>query len=402
MNKLWLVIQREYLYNLLRKSFIFTAFVLPLLIMGGMYLVIMLAEDSASEDKLDEYNRIGYVDEVGFLESVTSPDFDRFIPYESEEAARAAFEKGDLDAYIVVPEDYLQTGRVSYFARKGIPFVMQDEIDDFLRLGVSSLAPPDVPVERLRNPANTKMHILGEDEPMNEEALVGRFILPIIFAVLFIFTVLTTSQFLMSGVVEEKENRVMEILITSIRPGQLLVGKVIGLGALALTQVIVWLAAGIIIAIVTDRLDFIREMNFKPLEVVLMVAYFLLSFLLFAGIMVGVGASVTAEQEARQFASIFILIMISPSWFIAAFIKSPGGAVATFFSLFPFTSPVTNLFLIGLGEASTEQVIGSLVILVVSIGVVLWASVKIFHAGMLMYGQRLGLKQLRRVLLGGR
>lgn len=402
MNKLWLVIQREYLYNLLRKSFIFTAFVLPLLIMGGMYLVIMLAEDSASEDKLDEYNRIGYVDEVGFLESVTNPDFDRFIPYESEEAARAAFEKGDLDAYIVVPEDYLQTGRVSYFAKKGIPFVMQDEIDDFLRLGVSSLAPPDVPVERLRNPANTKMHILGEDEPMNEEALVGRFILPIIFAVLFIFTVLTTSQFLMSGVVEEKENRVMEILITSIRPGQLLVGKVIGLGALALTQVIVWLAAGIIIAIVTDRLDFIREMNFKPLEVVLMVAYFLLSFLLFAGIMVGVGASVTAEQEARQFASIFILIMISPSWFIAAFIKSPGGAVATFFSLFPFTSPVTNLFLIGLGEASTEQVIGSLVILVVSIGVVLWASVKIFHAGMLMYGQRLGLKQLRRVLLGGR
>lgn len=402
MNKLWLVIQREYLYNLLRKSFIFTAFVLPLLIMGGMYLVIMLAEDSASEDKLDEYNRIGYVDEVGFLESVTNPDFDRFIPYESEEAARAAFEKGDLDAYIVVPEDYLQTGRVSYFARKGIPFVMQDEIDDFLRLGVSSLAPPDVPVERLRNPANTKMHILGEDEPMNEEALVGRFILPIIFAVLFIFTVLTTSQFLMSGVVEEKENRVMEILITSIRPGQLLVGKVIGLGALALTQVIVWLAAGIIIAIVTDRLDFIREMNFKPLEVVLMVAYFLLSFLLFAGIMVGVGASVTAEQEARQFASIFILIMISPSWFIAAFIKSPGGAVATFFSLFPFTSPVTNLFLIGLGEASTEQVIASLVILVVSIGVVLWASVKIFHAGMLMYGQRLGLKQLRRVLLGGR
>lgn len=402
MNKLWLVIQREYLYNLLRKSFIFTAFVLPLLIMGGMYLVIMLAEDSASEDKLDEYNRIGYVDEVGFLESVTSPDFDRFIPYESEEAARAAFEKGDLDAYIVVPEDYLQTGRVSYFAKKGIPFVMQDEIDDFLRLGVSSLAPPDVPVERLRNPANTKMHILGEDEPMNEEALVGRFILPIIFAVLFIFTVLTTSQFLMSGVVEEKENRVMEILITSIRPGQLLVGKVIGLGALALTQVIVWLAAGIIIAIVTDRLDFIREMNFKPLEVVLMVAYFLLSFLLFAGIMVGVGASVTAEQEARQFASIFILIMISPSWFIAAFINSPGGAVATFFSLFPFTSPVTNLFLIGLGEASTEQVIASLVILVVSIGVVLWASVKIFHAGMLMYGQRLGLKQLRRVLLGGR
>lgn len=402
MNKLWLVIQREYLYNLLRKSFIFTAFVLPLLIMSGMYLVIMLAEDSASEDKLDEYNRIGYVDEVGFLESVTNPDFDRFIPYESEEAARAAFEKGDLDAYIVVPEDYLQTGRVSYFAKKGIPFVMQDEIDDFLRLGVSSLAPPDVPVERLRNPANTKMHILGEDEPMTEEALVGRFILPIIFAVLFIFTVLTTSQFLMSGVVEEKENRVMEILITSIRPGQLLVGKVIGLGALALTQVIVWLATGIIIAIVTDRLDFIREMNFKPLEVVLMVAYFLLSFLLFAGIMVGVGASVTAEQEARQFASIFILIMISPSWFIAAFINSPGGAVATFFSLFPFTSPVTNLFLIGLGEASTEQVIASLVILVVSIGVVLWASVKIFHAGMLMYGQRLGLKQLRRVLLGGR
>ncbi len=230
MSKLWLVIQREYLYNLLRKSFIFTAFVLPLLIMGGMYLTIQLTEDSISSENLKDYDRVGYVDNVGFLANSDDPAYARFIPYDSEDSARAAFEDGSLNAYFIVPEDYLQTGEISYFDKKGIPFALQSEIEDFLRLGVATLAPQDVPVERLQSPADTQVRIFGEDEPVDEEALIGRFILPIIFAVLFIFTVLTTSQFLMSGVVEEKENRIMEILITSIRPGQLLVGKVIGLG----------------------------------------------------------------------------------------------------------------------------------------------------------------------------
>lgn len=401
MNKLWLVVQREYLYNLLRKSFIFTAFVLPLLIMGGMYLTIQLTEDSFSNENLKDYSQVGYVDHANLLETVDDPAYTRFIAYESEEAVRVAFEDESLNAYFIVPEDYLQTGEISYFDKKGIPFALQEEIEDFLRLGVAALAPPDIPVERLQNPATTQVHIFDENEPINEDAMIGRFILPIVFAIVFIFTVITTSQFLMSGVVEEKENRIMEILITSIRPDQLLIGKVIGLGALALTQVVVWLGAGLLIAAATDQLDFIQDMNFKPLEVGLMLAYFLLSFLLFAGIMVGVGASVTAEQEARQFASVFVLLVVSPTWFIAAFINSPEGAIATFFSLFPFTAPVTNLFLIGLGEVRDWQIIASLVILLISIGVVLWASVKIFHAGMLMYGQRLGLKQLRRAVFGG-
>lgn len=402
MNKLWLVTKREYTYNLMRKSFIFTAFVMPVLIMGGMYVVIWFASRSASESSLEDYEAVGYVDEVGFLDNVTDSTYDRFIPYENENAVRAAFDSGELESYFVVKADYLQTGEVTYYGEKGASLALADEIDDFLVEGVTTLTSTDVPVERLRQPVNSQVYILGEEESLDEDALIGRFVLPIIFAILFIFTVLTTSQFLMSGVVEEKENRIMEILVTSVRPRELLIGKVLGLGALALTQMVFWFAASIILAAVTGRLEFLSELNFKPTEILLMVTYFVLSFLLFAGIMVGIGASVTAEQESRQAATIFVLMSISPTWFIGLFIDNPTNAVATFFSLFPFTAPITNLFLIATGDAREWQIALSLTILVVSIVATMWIAVRLFHAGMLMYGQRLGLRQVRRAVLGGR
>ncbi len=399
MNKLWLVTRREYTYNLMRKSFLFAAFVMPVFIMGGMYLVILFASRSASDDTLKDYERVGYVDPLGFLVEVT--EYRRFIPFESEASARRAFDTDAVDAYFVLDENYFQTGKITYYANKGLPFPLQNEINDFLVTGVASLAPPDVPLERLRDPVNSKVYVLGEEEALDDETVIGRIGLPIVFSIMFIFTVLTTSQFLMSGVVEEKENRIMEMLITSIRPHELLMGKVLGLGALALTQVFFWLAASLTLAAVTGRLDFISQLDFTLSELALVIVYFMLSFLLFAGIMVGIGASVTAEQESRQIASIFVLLAISPMWAIAVFLENPQGTIATAFSLFPLTSPITNLFLVAAGEARPWQIALSLLILGVSIVAVMGMAVRVFHLGMLMYGQRLSFKQIRRAVLGG-
>lgn len=398
--KMWLVAKHEYIYNFKRRSFLFTAFVLPILMGVGFYLVGRLAADS--ETNLDDFSRIGYVDHAGILSDTDDfdDDFKRFMPFASEEDAKTAYDADDIDGYFIISTDYLDLGQIQFLADKGLPEALRDDFGDFLISAMVRDLPDTLNINRLKNVSNVQIQLVGEDEPSDEEALIGRFILPLIFALVMLMSVLTTSQFLMSSVVEEKENRIMEILMISIRPVQLIIGKFLGLGALALTQVAFWALTAVFIANATGQLDVLADVRLKPLEIVVMALYFLLTFGLYAGIMIAIGSAVSAEQESRQVAAIFTLIFVSPSWAIGAFFEAPTGPVTTAFGLFPMTSGLSNLVLIGLGETRAWQIMLSLGLLFAATLLTLLAAAKIFRAGALMYGQRLSLRQLRRALVG--
>lgn len=397
LSKVWLIIRREYLYNLMRRSFLFTAFVLPLIIVGSMYLGFTVA--SPDEDDLDEYERFGYVDQSGVLADVpTEVDFERYQPFTDEAAARAAFDTRDIQGYFVVPADYLDSGRIVVYSEKSIPINLREEIDDFMLAGVAQAIPADLPLERLKSPLEKKIHILGEEGELDEEAAIARVLLPIVFTMLLVITVLTSSQFLMSGVVEEKENRISEVLLTSARPLELMVGKVVGLGGLALTQMLFTVLMGLTFGLATGRLDILGEMNFQLTDVLVALVYFLLSFTLFASLMLGIGATVSAEQESRQIAAVFVIIAILPVYAIGAFFTNPTGPLPTGLSLFPLTAPVSVLLLITMGELRDWQLALSLLITLLSIAVVIWAASRLFQRGILMYDQRLSLRQIAGIL----
>ncbi len=165
---------------------------------------------------------------------------------------------------------------------------------------------------------------LGSDQVYDESVLFSALLLPLVFGMLLFLSITTTSQFLMSGVVEEKENRMMELLMTSSRPSEMLWGKIIGLGALGLTQMIIWGVLGFAFATLQGTANLsntLANLQVTPGLLLLMLAYFLLGYLLFGAIMAGLGASVNAEAESRQLAGIFGFVTIVPFVLFISFLN---------------------------------------------------------------------------------
>ncbi|MBN1967140.1 MAG: ABC transporter permease, partial [Anaerolineae bacterium] len=244
-HKVWLVLRREYLFNFKRPSFLFTAFGVPLISVVAMVLIFQFTANR--ETNLDKFQRVGYVDRAGVVTArannpdnyqpvrdpalaapaESAPDAERVTYFDAlETAAHQQLLDGDLDAYFVIPEHYILSGQVGLYSQKNVPQALLDGVEDFLRDQIGNLAPAGLPVgmERLVNPATITMRDVDSGDELTETAMVGRFLLPFLFVFVYFMAANTTAQFLMSGVVDEKENRLMEILATSLRPIELLWG----------------------------------------------------------------------------------------------------------------------------------------------------------------------------------
>ncbi len=396
-SKIWLVMRREFNYNLGRRSYLFTAFGVPLFMMLIFFISFQLTEDSQD---LSDLGTLGLVDEAGLtanLDNLTTDDV-TFQRYESADAAREA----DLSGYLVIPAEYMTSGTVRYISEDTMPETLRGEISTLLRRAVAEQSGSEAPVARLADPADVDMRLLGEDDTLDIEQGILRFMVPIIFGFLIVFNIMIAAQFLMTGVSEEKENRILEILVTSLRPTELIAGKILGLGGLALLQVVFWVGAGLVMGVASGRADVLADISLDGQLIGVGIGYFIFSFALYASIMVGIGAATNAEQESRQIASIFVLMGLLPPLYGLVFIlESPQGVYATVLALFPLTAAMTNLILIGMGESQTWLLLASFAALIISTIGVIWLSGVVFRVGMLMYGQRLGLKQVRQALRDG-
>jgi ABC-2 type transport system permease protein len=425
-HKIWLVLRREYVFNFRRPSFLFTAFGVPALSLAAMFLIFHFMANK--ETNLDNYRRIGYIDQAGVVTApVTDPKADYYgyqpvvnpdqpQPPANDQAALAAYYAdlqayatqqvldNKLDAFFVIGADYVLTGQVGLYSDRTLPKALTDNVESFLQYEIAAHAPNDlaVPAARLGQD-NYTLRDLSSNKEISETALVGRILLPFIFVMIYFMATSTTAQFLMSGVVEEKEDRLMEILATSLRPLELLWGKLLGLGALALTQVGLWTLAGVaILAINQDARDFVSGATFRAGDLLLLAALFVINFLVFSASMLGLGASVTAEAESRQLAGIFTFLGVLPIMFLATFLANPNGPLPIFFMFFPLTAAVGLILRMGMTSLPTWQIALSIAIQVISVIVVMWLAAKMFRLGMLMYGKRLTPRQVWQALREGR
>ncbi len=413
-QKILLVVRREYLFNFKRPSFLFTAFGVPLISFAAMFLITRFTIDR--ESKLNDWQRIAYIDQAGIVdETLILPDDCEcdYMPLTVSEstdytaqftAATQQVNDDTLDAFFVVTETYAVTGQIELYAEKNVPQMLYNNIDTFMWHQVSASAPDTlaVPVNRLGNNEYT-IRDLDSGDALSEAALAGRIMLPLIFVFLYFMATTTTAQFLMSGVVEEKENRLMEILATSLKPLELLWGKLLGLGSLALTQVVAWALAGVVTAIFNDTArEFISGASFKASDLLLIVALFVINFLLFSAAMLGIGAAVTAETESSQIAGFFTFINVIPIMLLVTFLNDPNGPIPLFFTFFPLSAATGLILRIGLTAVPVWQVILSVTIQVVSVIIVMWLAAKVFRLGMLMYGKPLTPRALWQALREGR
>lgn len=396
MNRYWLVARHELTTQLRRRSFLFFAFVFPVLIIGSSFGLTYLMADR--EQKTGTLGPIGYVDQVGLL----APSLERppeFRSYPDPAAAAAALAAGEIGAYFVLPPDYLTTGRVDAYTYQSIPGGIKGQFRDFVRANLLADRDPLI-AERLRAPVNLTMSTLDTSRTLSEESAFGLIMTPVIFALVFSMSIAMTSSFLMENVAEEKESRMVELMLTSITPLQMLWGKILGLGVLGLIQVTVWALAGGVVFLVSQT-DMLPPIELPLSLLVLAVPYLALGYLLYGSMLAGIGASSSSIQEAQTISSVFTILAMSPIFAFISFLQNANAALPVALSLIPFTSPMAMLMRITLGSVPAWQIALSLALLAAGAALVIWLAAWVFRVGLLMTGQRLGPKTLFQLIRRG-
>ena len=400
MNKLWLIIKHEYLYNLKRPAFLFAALGTPLFMVALIALSIFIQLSTTTQ--VSELQGVGYVDNADVLSAgVTLEDYpDLFIAFETDDDARLALDNVEIDLYFVIAEDYFQSGDIQLLSYNGAPDDIYEVLNEFIRanlvvgeaLGVSST----VAIEGI----DMTVYLQQSDRELTEEALPGLIVFPLIFAVIFVIATQVTSGFLMSGLVDERTNRIMELLVTSVTPGQLLAGKILGLFLLGLTQLVIWIIMILLVITFGQDIPFLSGITLPFDLVIYSLIYFVLGYLAVASFMAGLGAISDSEQESRQYAFIISFPLFVPYFFLVVFLTEPDGTVATALSIIPLTSPMSMIMRLGITSVPLWQLALSIGLLFMTSVLFIWGGIRIFHWGMLLYGKSFNLREIWAVLRG--
>jgi len=407
MRQTFLVAGQELWVNIRRPGFIIMTLLIPALGLAALLLASLFGGEVGDffASQFEPKDKVtGYVDHSGVLGSDLPQYSGQFAPYPDEGAAREALLRGEIGSYVVLAADYLETGTVVVYGMGGgfSTFATAEggNLNSFLVDHLVAGKLDEVTQARVVDPMELEPVTLNEQGEVSTESpfsWLGDFVVPYVFAILFVITIFTASGFLLQGVSEEKEGRIIEILLSSISPTQLLAGKILGLGALGLIQVSIWIGAGAaLLAAATALFSLAGAISLSLGTVALGVIYFVLGYLLFATLMAVAGSMGTTQRESQQIASIFSLAAAIPWMTMGIVFANPGSPIAVALSYFPLTSPVMMLLRLGVSQVPPGQIAISILLLISGIAFSLWAGAKIFRASLLMYGKRPGLKDLAR------
>lgn len=408
MKKIWTIIRHEIFITLRRKGYLFMTFGVPIIaaIAVAVFLLLRGSEgDDQPQNPLDELpdRPIGYVDHSGLfgdpgeLSAV-------LLPFDDEASARAALSRGELSSYYVIAPDYMETGQVTRKAPQ-LDFMGVDTnlFRAFLILQLLGDENPHL-LLRLHEPARIIEHQLDKNgaelSQVDEEERYGvNFILVYGFAMILLMTTLVPSGYLLRSVIEEKENQTIEVVLSSLRPIQLLGGKVLGQGAMGLLQVVVWLVSGWgLLKLASSELAALSRTSLSLGQILIVLLYFLGGYALVACLQAGLGAVSTSMREGPQYATFFTLPMVVPLWLLNIFIETPNGNLPLILSLIPITAPLSMVQRIAIAVVPRWQLILSLTLLVVGILSTLWLASKVFRVNTLLAGTVPKPRELLRLL----
>lgn len=297
-----------------------------------------------------------------------------------------------INVLYVIPQNYIEEGEVRSYSRRSKIFTGGDY---FLRWALRNTLLEDkvdpLLINRIQDPVTLDHFILDNNGQLNKEDVVkavGTLLLPYLASGIMMLTIFIPSSYLLQSVSEEKESRIMEILLSSVTAEELLAGKMIGLGAAGLIQATVWL---IFIAIPLS----IGTVYFKIglINIVLYFVYIIFGFLLYGSVMAGIGSLGYDTKQSAQLAGICSAVSILPLLFMPILVLHPNGFIAKIMSYFPFTSSVTMMVRLSTDKLDMLDVFVTFLILIPTIVLVLKLSARIFRANVLMYGKRLTIKE---------
>lgn len=432
MNKIWLIIQREYLTRVRKRSFLLTTILVPIIIVGFYAAIIAIAiSDSSKSDK------VAVIDEANLFEGNPPADEEKtrnmefhFIKNETEESFRGKYHKEGYSIFLYIPKlDLQQPSGIALHSRSAVSLITKARIEKTVNRAIENkrLISENIDPKKYQSIKSdvdipSKIDTEGGEKRSVEGVAYG-----VSFAagILIYIVLLIYGSMVMRGVAEEKTSRISEVIISSVKPFQLMLGKIIGIGAVGITQFIIWIfLIGLLQFIIPLLFPSIAHQiaqqpmqgqmpggggpaaiamvttGLKSLDLGLIlfcfIFYFVAGYLMYASLFAAVGSVVSEDpQEAQQLVFPIMMPIILGFVIMTKAVQDPNSNLAIFGSLFPLTSPVVMMGRVTFG-VPWDQLIISMVLLVLFFLFCTWFAGKIYRTGILMYGKRPTWKEMMK------
>ena len=396
MKKIIHIAAHEYMRNVLKGSFILALLSIPLMIaLGvGLALIITNLENDSSP--------VGYVDLSGLFSNpieLSKQDWKvEIISYETETAAREDLKSGKLQAFYVISQDYDTSNEIHLYYQEEPGQNATRQFNDFIQLNLVAQRYPEL-ADRVLAGDNVVLRSVDGKRELPDNGPPLNIILPLIISFAIVMLILMSSGYMMHAVVEEKENRTMEVLITSVSSSQLIAGKVIGILVIALTQLLSWTVFGILLILIAGQgldIEWFQEAKIDWYALLAIGLLTIPTFITASALMVAIGSTVTETQEAQWVVSIFMLLFWLPLWVIGMIGDTPHAPLPMILSFLPFTALMTisirNMFVV----VPYWQIVLSAIAQFLFALTAIWLAGKAFRLGVLGYGQKISLKAVFR------
>lgn len=432
MNKILLVIQREYLTRIQKKSFWIASLLGPILITAIYAVPIWLA----MQDK--EVKRIEVVDESGLFQTTDLVDKEVEFKLVNKPVAdlKANFAKEGYTALVHLPKDILTNGKdLKIYSEKNLSLNLKSSIERVIEKKVRAVLMKEAGIasevyEKTQVDVGSETVTVSESGDETSSSSGGAMILAGVMGLLLYVTLLLYGSQVMNGVIEEKSSRIIEVIISSIKPYQLMLGKILGVGMVGLTQFLLWIVLTIGLSQVASKfyqtspiqqkIEQVKKADPKvakeindaspmaevtkviestniPLVVGGFLFYFLFGYLLYSSLFAAIGSAVESATEAQQFTFIVMLPIIAAFMMAQFTMQDPDSTMAFWASMIPFTSPINMMVRLPYGVPAWELAT-SMSLLVIGFLGCSWISARIYRVGILMYGKKVTVKEMAKWL----
>ncbi len=421
MRKIALVFKREYLARVRTKGFIFSTFVVPLMLVAIIVMTAYVATHQTVHTQT-----LGLIDATGTLGEPVARGFDQQLrtgqaayrvtrqatvtsPQDEQKARdemRQQVLHGDMDGFLVIPARYFSGERPTFYARNTGDVALAGAVRHALDEAAAAQRLKKIGVEYetirplLRGLPLTliKVKAGGEEEERGQTIGLAVVLMTVLYMTIFVYGIAT-----MQSVQEEKNTRVVELLVSSLRPTHLLWGKLVGVGAVGFTQLSVWLGTALAVGVYgRAAAELLWPGNRLPrielplLVIVFIVAFFVTGYFLYASLYAAIGAMVSSTEESQQIATpINLLLGFSPVM-MGFILRSPSSPTAVTLSMIPFFSPIHMVLRMALQMPPLWQIFLSLAIILATTSLIIWLSARVYRVGILMYGKRPSLREVAR------
>ncbi|MDZ7844648.1 MAG: ABC transporter permease [Anaerolineales bacterium] len=404
MNKIMVIARREFLQRLRSRAFLFTAIGTPLILIivwffaGDVNIGSPPPEQESPIDSSSSEETIGFVDQADLIRQI--PDSlpqDLFQAYPDRSAAEQALNQGEISSFYLVDADFRESGEVQLISLRLPTSPPETEVFEWLLLKNTFPDLEEGVFNRLYRPLLPDeprfISIAGEADEASGGT--GNSMLPFIVTMAIMLPLFTGGGYLLQSLAKEKGSRIMEVLLLTVRPRQLLTGKLIGLGALVLVQYALWILIGGGLAAVLgqERSSLLGSIQITPEELVFVLPLALGGFCLYAALMGGLGALAPDLEGSRSWTFLITLPMMVPIYFWTAVTTNPQGPLAVFLSLFPYSSPVAMLLRMSAGSVPLWQLGLSISLLLIAVVATIWLMSRLFRAQTLLSGEPLSLQR---------